>query len=435
MSSANKNNTTTTAAEPVIHALSCVNCRQRKVKCAKIYPCPHCVRGGLECVFPARKKDRAPRRTRNHELLNRLAKLEAIVSGQQQHETGGDGGDGDGAMPAAPLAIGDVGQHTSAAVVFGGGGGDVAAAAASAPLLPRKEVDLVRQTEKRCPTVAPVSQDDPAAKYVSGEFWANLSREVEGIKTALEGPSDDDDDGDDDNDDDNGFEDRSPAMEAQIGGGHYSTPGSTSSSSVFLGILTAMHGSIASPPHPAPERIKKLRDLYFENVDPLMKILHRPTIEREFDVFIVNPDDNPPDRQTEALFFAMYFATVTSLSPERCVELFGEERGPLSARYRHGVEVALARADYLNNTSLETLQALTIYDVSCSCRCVAILGTKDSIIYIRSVFVTTPSLVPRGPSWRWSTVSHRPSVFIVMAVARPSPHTKPSFVAVSGHKL
>lgn len=67
------------ADKEAVHPLSCVNCRQRKVRCSKTYPCPNCARGGLDCVFPSRKKDRAPRRSKNNELLARLAKLEAIV--------------------------------------------------------------------------------------------------------------------------------------------------------------------------------------------------------------------------------------------------------------------------------------------------------------------------------------------------------------------
>lgn len=353
-SSSSSSKPAATAAGPVLHALSCVNCRQRKVKCAKTYPCPHCVRGGLECVFPTRKKDRAPRRSRNHELLNRLAKLEAIVGGQASPEDSSVATVT--ATSSSPLAIGEAGQDVSAAVMFGAGSGGVA----SAPPV-RREADLARNAEKRCPTAAPASRNDPAAKYVSGEFWANLASEVEGIKAALDGPSDNDDD--DNEGSDVGIDETSPSG-SSIPAGQYNSPGSSSSSAAVFSILGAMHGAIASPKHPAPERIKKLREVYFRNVDPLLKVLHRPTVEREFDLFIVNPEDNPPDKQTEALFFAIYFAAVTSLGPERCVEVLGEERAPLSARYRQGVEFALARADYLNSTSLETLQALTIYDVS-----------------------------------------------------------------------
>lgn len=322
-----------------VYALSCVNCRQRKVKCAKTYPCPHCVRGGLECVFPSRKKDRAPRRSKNHELLNRLAKLEAIV------------GQADPSLQAAAAAAasGSPGVPTTstgfAAHLHHQQADDASAA----------EIDrLARNPQKRCPAAQPTSKHDPAAKYVSGEFWANLSTEVEGIKAALEQSSDSDDEAGDGD----GPEETSP----ESGG-----PASYSSPSTYITSPAVFASAIAGGApdllrHPPPERMKRLRDLYFQNVDPLIKILHRPTVEREFDVFMINPENNPLSRTAEALFFAIYFAAVTSLTSESCQRQLGQDRALLVSQYRQGVELALARADYLNNTSLESLQALTLYD-------------------------------------------------------------------------
>lgn len=318
--------TSTPAAGREVHALSCVNCRQRKVKCAKVYPCPHCVRGGFECIFPTRKKDRAPRRNKNHELLSRLAKLEAIV-----------------------------GQVDPASA------GSSPSAAAPRAAVPRPELEPPGP-QKRSQAAGPVSRDDPAAKYVSGEFWANLSTEVEGIKAALEMPSDTDDE-------DNGGDAAADAggqssVSPEAGGAQdaYGSPASYLVSSAMFGNAQTAN-AVARLRHPPPERIKKLREIYFRNVDPLLKILHRPTIEKKLDIFIVNPHDQPPSPPAEALWFAMYFAAVTSTSPESCLEQLGEDRGLLVAEYRQGVEMALARADYLNSTSLESLQALTLYDV------------------------------------------------------------------------
>lgn len=319
-----------------IHALSCSNCRQRKIKCLKVYPCPHCVRGGLECIFPARKRDRAPRRNKNSELLNRLAKLEAIV----------------GQVDPAAAALAATGSDESTTTI-----------SQASPVVQqqqqqqqRLQVQLdYRNSQKVSPRAQPSSKDDPTAKYVSGEFWANLSHEVEGIKTVLEQPSETEGESD--------TGDEQDTISSGSGRqGSYSSPSSNLvSAAIFGNPQTAKMND--RPLHPPPERIKKLRDVYFRNVDMLIKILHRPTIEKEFDLFIVNSEDNLPSKSMEALFFAMYFAAVTSLSPERCRSLLGEDRTFLLAQYRQTVELALARADFLNNTSLECLQALTLYDV------------------------------------------------------------------------
>jgi hypothetical protein len=139
-----------------VHALSCVNCRQRKVKCSKTYPCPHCLRGGLECIFPSRKKDRRPRTNRNHELLNRLAKLEAIVGQVDPDAVSAGSGH-------PPVAAGPPGSALEAA-------DKAVARSAISPAQQVAESEL-RNPQKRCPTTQPVSRDDPSAKYVSGEFW------------------------------------------------------------------------------------------------------------------------------------------------------------------------------------------------------------------------------------------------------------------------
>lgn len=69
---------------------SCVNCRRRKVRCDRRYPCAPCTKNRTDCVFPL--AGRLPRRSRdanhpNHtahsqkqaELLGRLRRLEAMV--------------------------------------------------------------------------------------------------------------------------------------------------------------------------------------------------------------------------------------------------------------------------------------------------------------------------------------------------------------------
>ena len=65
------------------HPLSCTNCRQRKVKCDKVYPCQHCQRSNLTCVFPERarhpRKKRDGPKASNDELLHRLRRMEELI--------------------------------------------------------------------------------------------------------------------------------------------------------------------------------------------------------------------------------------------------------------------------------------------------------------------------------------------------------------------
>ena len=68
---------------------NCINCRRRKVRCDRRYPCAPCTKNKAECVFPV--SGRIPRRSRDvqypstgvqkqAELVGRLRRLEAMVS-------------------------------------------------------------------------------------------------------------------------------------------------------------------------------------------------------------------------------------------------------------------------------------------------------------------------------------------------------------------
>ncbi|GKT41834.1 bikaverin cluster transcription factor bik5 [Colletotrichum spaethianum] len=88
--------------------LSCANCRHRKIKCDKLQPrCKQCERSDLDCVFPSRKRNRKPRQGRQSELLNRITRLESIVSKVDSGNFDGAGKTPSGAAAAStPLSGG-----------------------------------------------------------------------------------------------------------------------------------------------------------------------------------------------------------------------------------------------------------------------------------------------------------------------------------------
>ena len=74
------------------YRVTCVNCRQRKVKCSRTHPCVACDRSGLSCVFPDRA--RLPRgrkrgsKATNGEILKRLNKLEELLAQSKDRQEG-----------------------------------------------------------------------------------------------------------------------------------------------------------------------------------------------------------------------------------------------------------------------------------------------------------------------------------------------------------
>lgn len=116
--------------------------------------------------------------------------------------------------------------------------------------------------------------------------------------------------------------------------------------------------------HPSSPQIAIFVEIYFTNVDPLFKILHKPTCSAAVLAAADNLANGPIDNGLEAIMFTIYFTATTSLSEEQCLRLFGQQRDKLLAQFKYGTEAALANADFLSSLELITLQAFAIYLVS-----------------------------------------------------------------------
>ncbi len=111
--------------------------------------------------------------------------------------------------------------------------------------------------------------------------------------------------------------------------------------------------------HPPPMQIYNMWQLYMENVEPLVKILHIPSMCNVITNACSNLDNLP--KGTEALMFAIYLAVVTSLTPGDCRLILGEDKEAALSKYRFATEQALARAGFLNSQERVVLEAFVIF--------------------------------------------------------------------------
>ena len=117
--------------------------------------------------------------------------------------------------------------------------------------------------------------------------------------------------------------------------------------------------------HPSQTTVESLFRIYFDRVDPLFKVLHKPTmaslmLRGEFYL-----GQRPDDPAIEALRFAVYYAAVTTIHDDSgCKQTYGDDKSALLTRYRFALEVCLAKADFLNSVKIEVIQALAIFLVS-----------------------------------------------------------------------
>ena len=114
--------------------------------------------------------------------------------------------------------------------------------------------------------------------------------------------------------------------------------------------------------HPPKAQIPLYWELYKENVNPLIRLLHRPSAEKLLLKAAENLDNL--SKAIEALIFAIYLATVTSLSPEQCQTFLDQDKDIATQRYRFATEQALARAGFLETQEVMVLQAFTLFLVS-----------------------------------------------------------------------
>ena len=114
--------------------------------------------------------------------------------------------------------------------------------------------------------------------------------------------------------------------------------------------------------HPSTKLIYKLWEIFLNNFNPLVKIIHVPTVQRQLLEASVDLEKVP--RPFEALMFAIYTSAITSLKNEECLELMGFTKSQLQKQYYRVGQLALARAGIFGTTDTVVLQAAVMFVVS-----------------------------------------------------------------------
>lgn len=119
---------------------------------------------------------------------------------------------------------------------------------------------------------------------------------------------------------------------------------------------------ITAPSHPSAEIIRQLWQTFIENVNPLVKVVHIPSLQTAMDKAISNIENTP--RGFEALMFAIYHIAIISLTDDECKDIMGETRTILLRCYLAATKAALSRARFMSTASIVVLQALAIHLIS-----------------------------------------------------------------------
>lgn len=236
------------------------------------------------------------------------------------------------------------------------------------------------------------------------------------------------DPGEDDtnDDDDNGSAEASPEKSGHGDGGSDSQPGNRSfhasvkknawdHDDTYSGaqgddfdhlLLGATQTDVQlSTLHPEQVQIFRLWQIYLENIDPLLKVTHTPTLQARIINAVSNLEGITPS--LEALLFSIYCISVLSLTNQQCHDLFGSPRVELQARYHFACQQSLLNSKVLQSGSVESLTALYLYLVR-----LPILVIRHDSVPISNLIIQSLGL---------SQVTDRPSILSVHAGQR---HTR-----------
>ncbi|KAL1799021.1 hypothetical protein ACET3X_003058 [Alternaria dauci] len=298
------------AASKPQRVLSCVLCAQRKVKCDRKSPCSNCIKAGAQCLSAATIPRQRRRRFPERELLDRLRHYEDLLKKNN--------------IAFQPL------HASSNPSTRSGERGD-------------------SRDEKEARTQPSSTGDTENARAKS--FWHAMNRRA---YDADDNPSDDGSD--------HSCSSQPALRQAQIVKAWDSLYAHKLRRNEDVLFCSRSADVSLSTLHPPQAQVFKLWQLYLENVDPLLKLTHTPTLQPRIidaasNVFNIDPN-------LEALMFSIYCMAIFSLNQEQCQLMFGRPRPEIIKDYQLGAREALVNCDFLKSSDRECLTALHLYLIS-----------------------------------------------------------------------
>ncbi|KAL3422001.1 fungal specific transcription factor [Phlyctema vagabunda] len=278
---------------------SCIMCHQRKIRCNKSSPCSNCVRVDVLCCYPSvqERSERRHHKTTITEVAARLARLERTITALSKDAPAKESN----GQPAESLLAGEV-------------TGDV-------------------QNQESSPKSEFLVQEGGTSRYFNEFLLSKILTEEDELRSVIGSPRADE----------NTFQNDLPFDNGDILFGSYKVASDLQS-------LT-----------PTRWQAAQLWQIFQNNVDPVVKILHIPTTQ--VDVFSAIADLETASGDMKALLFSIYFAATTTLSPTEVTNLLNQSREAALHKFKGALQQALSMSQILDSPSMKSLQALAIYIV------------------------------------------------------------------------
>lgn len=293
--------------------LACVLCQQRKVKCDRKFPCNHCTKAKVQCV-PAQQMPRRRRRPTEQELTDRLRQYEALL---RKNNIAVDNADD---MDTEDL-VADSGIDPDSSTSQG-------------------YLNKVANAEVK-------SEEQPAGEVKN--FWDAMHQrnpesrdttESANIDSDLDNPT---------------FEHLSESVIVKVWGRVYESDHNHLFDNPKIDVPL-------STLHPSHVQIFRLWQVYSDNINPLIKVTHAPTLQARILDAAVDPKGI--SHELEALMFSIYCAAIMSMSEDECRTTLEDSKEKLLSRYQDACRQALINCGFLRSRERDCLTAYFLYLVN-----------------------------------------------------------------------
>lgn len=111
--------------------------------------------------------------------------------------------------------------------------------------------------------------------------------------------------------------------------------------------------------HPTQVDIIRIWQIYLDNVNPLLKVTHTPTLQTR--IIEAAADLQSVSATMHALMFGIYCVAMLTISDEDCIAVFGTKCGDLLKKFQLGCRQALLRCNILRTNDRNCLTAFYLY--------------------------------------------------------------------------
>ncbi|CAG8091535.1 unnamed protein product [Penicillium olsonii] len=284
---------------------SCLRCHERKIRCDKKSPCGRCVRQNVACQYPGPSRvKRQPPKKSTTDMAARLEQLERSIAALVREQP----------SQANTLPTSQHPSDNSHNTKYIG--------ALATPSTGSPATSTGRPEFQGFPDF--LGKD---GRYINEPLLTRVLEKEQELRSAIGSPSD------------TSSPQRGPIIKAE-------------------GLLTnpLLMQLELKELYPSRWQATVLWQTFLSRVDPLVKVIHVPSVQSQIFAAINRPESVRAD--VRSLLFAIYFAATTTLLSD---DIHNEATIADLRKFKQGFEISLYHAEFLDAPTITSLQAMIIY--------------------------------------------------------------------------